>query len=119
MSFSHGDFIHGDLRNMFQWRFGKIACESAFFNVSDSIPGQAEVFSNILTSHGEEQVKDMAFKKSGVTLMFFGEGNFDLPCCFAIMAKDARDQQDDRCVFSSQGERAKASFFGSLLPNMG
>ena len=97
MSFSHGNLIHGDMSNTFQLRLGKIACEATFFNVSDGIPRQAEVCGNVLAGHGEKQVKDMAFKKPGVTFMLLGKSDFDLSCRLAIMAKNTanRTEYDD------------------------
>ena len=50
--------------------------------------------------------------------MLFGKGDFDLPQRLAIMAKNARNLQDDGGDFPANGQGPKPSFFASLLPNI-
>jgi hypothetical protein len=73
---------------------------------------------NVLTGHGKEQIEDVAFEESGASPMFFGKGNFDLPEGAAVSAMDTRDGKNDGGVFSTEGQRAEASFFGSFLPDV-
>jgi hypothetical protein len=74
---------------------------------------------NVLTGHGKEQIEDVAFEESGASSMLFGEGNLDLPEGAAVLAMDTRDGKNDGGVFSTEWQRAKTSFFGAFLPNVG
>ena len=119
VSLLDGNFIDGNVCNPFQGRFAKISFESAFFNVSHSIPRQTKMFGNVLTRHGKEQIENISFEESCASSMFFGKGDFDLLFGSAVVAMDAWNFEDNGGVFASEGEGTKASFFGSLLPNVG
>ena len=119
VSFLHGNFVNGNVGNTFQWRFGKISFESAFFNVSHGIPRETEVFGNVLARHRKKQIENISFEESGTSPMFFGEENLDLPKSAAIAAMDSGNVEDNRGVFSAEGQRAKAAFFASFSPNVG
>jgi hypothetical protein len=76
------------------------------------------MFGNVLASHGKEQIKDMPFKKSSVTFMFFGKVYFNVLCFMAIVTINSWNFEDDGGCFPSKGQGSEASFLGSFLPNV-